>query len=399
MITDDNTMNILILSQVFPPKRGGVQTAAYNTAKFLSNYGHNVIVVTSKWADEKRKFHKMDNFLVYRFKSYNPPEIKGITQISSLRFNPIMLFKLPKIIKRHNIQLIHAQGRLFPISWLTTIMNKIVFKRPMFLNVQGRLEVGISGKIENVFDQIITKHIYQKILKKIICVSNSLKERLIKLNIKEEKIIVIPNGVDINQFKKIPNSNFFNNYLNGKRNYKKVIFVGRLDAQKGVEYLIRVIPDVIKEYNNVHFFILGNGNLENMLKRLTKELNIGEYVTFLDMIPLEKMVEFYSSADIFCLPSIHEGFPLSIAEALSIGLTIVASSTEGIPEAIIENKNGFLFPPRNIPELKKKLIKALSLNDNQIKELSQNNIKLAKNDYSWEKIVKNIINVYKENLY
>jgi len=143
---------------LFPPKRGGVQTASYNTAKFLSNFGHNVVVVTSKWANERRKFHKMDNFLVYRFKSYNPPELKGITQISSLRFNPIMLLKLPKIIRKHRIQLIHAQGRMFPISWLTTILNKLVLKRPMFLNVQGRLEVGLSGKIENIFDKIITKY-------------------------------------------------------------------------------------------------------------------------------------------------------------------------------------------------------------------------------------------------
>ena len=142
-------MNILIISQVFPPKRGGVQTAAYNTAKFLSKFGHEVVVVTSKWADERRKFHEMNGFLVYRFKSYNPPELKGITQVSSLRFNPLMLLKLPRIIRKHNIQLIHAQGRLFPISWLTAVMNKFVFKRPMFVNVQGRLEVGISGIIED----------------------------------------------------------------------------------------------------------------------------------------------------------------------------------------------------------------------------------------------------------
>jgi len=69
-------MNILIISQVFPPKRGGVQTAAYNTAKFLSKFGHKVVVVTSKWADERRKFHELNGFLVYRFKSYNPPELK-----------------------------------------------------------------------------------------------------------------------------------------------------------------------------------------------------------------------------------------------------------------------------------------------------------------------------------
>ena len=391
-------MNILIISQVFPPKRGGVQTAAYNTAKFLSKFGHNVVVVTSKWADERRKLHKMDDFLVYRFKSYNPPEIKGITQISSLRFNPIMLFKLPKLIKKHKIQLIHAQGRLFPISWLTTIMNKLVFKRPMFVNVQGRLEVGISGVIENAFDKIITKHIYQKVLKKIICVSESLKARLSNLGIKDDKLVVISNGVDISKFTKIPDAKFFDKYLDGKNNYKKVVFVGRLDAQKGVEYLIRAIPNVIKNYSKVHFFILGNGNLEKMLKRLAKELNILESITFLDMIPLDKMAEFYSSADIFCLPSIHEGFPLSIAEALSIGLVIVASATEGIPEAIIEKKNGFLTTPRDVTELTTKLIKSLTLSIDEIKEIKKNNINLAKKNYSWQKIVKEIVTLYKQNV-
>jgi len=391
-------MNILIISQVFPPKRGGVQTAAYNTAKFLSKFGHNVVVVTSKWADERRKLHKMDDFLVYRFKSYNPPEIKGITQISSLRFNPIMLFKLPKLIKKHKIQLIHAQGRLFPISWLTTIMNKLVFKRPMFVNVQGRLEVGISGVIENAFDKIITKHIYQKVLKKIICVSESLKARLSNLGIKDDKLVVISNGVDISKFTKIPDAKFFDKYLDGKNNYKKVVFVGRLDAQKGVEYLIRAIPNVIKNYTKVHFFILGNGNLEKMLKSLAKELNILESITFLDMIPLDKMAEFYSSADIFCLPSIHEGFPLSIAEALSIGLVIVASATEGIPEAIIEKKNGFLTTPRDVTELTTKLIKSLTLSIDEIKEIKKNNINLAKKNYSWQKIVKEIVTLYKQNV-
>jgi len=391
-------MNILIISQVFPPKRGGVQTAAYNTAKFLSKFGHSVVVVTSKWAEERRKFHRMDGFLVYRFKSFNPPEIKGITQISSLRFNPIMLLKLPKIIKKHKIQLIHAQGRLFPISWLTTIMNKLVFKRPMFVNVQGRLEVGISGVIENAFDKIITKHIYQKVLKKIICVSESLKARLSNLGIKDEKLVVISNGVDISKFTKIPDAKFFDKYLDGKNDYKKVVFVGRLDAQKGVEYLIRAIPNVIKNYSKVHFFILGNGNLEKMLKNLVKELKIQQYVSFIDFIPLEKMPLFYTSADIFCLPSLHEGFPLSITEALSIGLIIVASKVEGIPEAIVENKNGFLASPKNFIELSEKLVKALTLNEDKVKEIQENNIKLARNNYSWDMIVKMIINTYKESI-
>ena len=113
------------------------------------------------------------------------------------------------------------------------------------------------------------------------------------------------------------------------------------------------------------------------------------------MVPLEEMVDFYASADIFCLPSLHEGFPLSIAESLSIGLIIVASATEGIPEAIIKGKNGFLAKPGNIMDLSTKLLKTLNLQDNEVKEIQDNNIKLSRSKYSWKKIVEEIVNVYK----
>ncbi|MBD3342890.1 MAG: glycosyltransferase [Candidatus Lokiarchaeota archaeon] len=390
-------MNILIISQVFPPKRGGVQTAAYNTAKFLSKMGNSVVVLTCKWGKEQRSKHKMDGFFVYRYKQYNPPEIKGITQISSLRFMPKAIWKLPHIIKKHKIDLIHAEGRLFPISWVSAILNMLIFKRPMFVSVQGRLEVGISGVIENIFDKIITKHIYEKNLKKIICVSDSLKKRLISLGIKEEILKTIPNGVDISEFYRRKDSRFLDKYLNGRNDFKRVIFVGRLDYQKGVEYLIRAIPMVVAEYQEVHFFILGNGNLEIMLKNLVNDLHIQDYVTFLNFIPLEKMPDFYSSADIFCLPSIHEGFPLSIAESLSVGLIIVASKTEGIPEAISENKNGFLVNPRDYKHLSSKLVKALTLDDSEINKISNKNIRLSRKRYSWEKIIKNIYQTYFES--
>ena len=386
-------MNILIISHVFPPKHGGVQTAAYNTAKTLAKFGHNVVVLTSKWGEEQRKVHKMDNFLVYRFRSFNPPEISGITQVSSLRFMPVALFKIPKIVRKHKIQIIHIEGRLFPISFLSATLNLLALKRPSFVSVQGRLEVGITGIIEDIFDNLITKFLYQK-LNRIICVSKSLKDRLLKFDISSEKLTVIPNGVDIEQFSKINNPDLLNKYLKNKEDFKKVIFVGRLDVQKGVEYLIKAIPKVVQSYPKVHFFILGNGNLENHLKELVIELNIKSYVTFLDFIPLEKMPIFYSSADIFCLPSIHEGFPLSIAEALSIGLIIVASSTEGIPEAITENENGFLVEPRNIGQLSQKLIKALNLNDKKIQEIQKNNKDLARSNYSWDTLVKRIEGIY-----
>lgn len=387
-------MNILLISNFFPPHKGGVETATYYTAKNLTERGHKVIVLTSKSGIEKYEIKEDIPFQVLRYKAFSLPEIRGLTQSSSLGIIPKAIFDLPKIIKKYNIQIIHLEGRFFPISWISAFLNLIIFKRPMFLTVQGRLEIGITNYIENLFDQIITKLLYRNI-RKIICVSKSLEERLIRYGINEKRLFVIPNGVDISFFSPKKQSDFLNNCLKKeKKNFKKVLFVGRLDPQKGVKYLVKAIPKVIEKYDKVHFFILGNGNMEKELKNLSKSLDIEEFITFIDMIPLKKMPEVYSSADIFCLPSIHEGFPLSLAEALSMGLIIVASKTEGIPDAIEEHKNGFLVQKRNVNQLSFKLLKSLNLEEGLAKEIKHNNRDLAKKKFSWKIITKKIETLY-----
>ncbi len=388
-------MNILLISHFFPPHKGGVETATYNTAKTLARFGHKVYVMTSKYQKSDPRVVKTERFWVYRFHSFNIPEIRFFPQISSFGITPMAMIKLPILVKKLNIQVIHIEGRLFPISVFSALMNILVFKRPMILTVQGRLQVGLSAIFENIFDILITKTIYKK-LKKIICVSKSLKDRFLKLGIKPNKLTVIPNGVNTTFFVHNNSLKFLDNYIEGKKDYKKVIFVGRLDKQKGVEYLIRAIPLVLSNYKKVHFFILGNGILEKKLKGLAASLNLQSHITFLNMVPWKKMPRIYSSADIFCLPSIHEGFPLTIAEALSMGLVIVASDTEGIPDAIKENKNGFLVELKNTNQLAEKLIIALNLKTSKIQEIQKNNVKLARDKYSWENITNQIIKVYKE---
>ena len=389
-------MNILLISHFFPPHKGGIETATYNIAKKLTEKGHEVIVITSKVFRTQINYEKVEGFHIYRYKSFNLAELRGFPQSSSLGFPLKAIIKLKSIIRKHEIQIIHVEGRFFPISFISAFLNILIFKKKMYISIQGRLKFGLTGLIENIFDKTITRYIYSK-LSKILCVSLSLKRRLIKFRIHDQNLMIIPNGVDIDKFRSIGKGSYLDKYLKNSIDYKKVVFVGRLDLQKGVEYLIRAIPNVINNFTNVHFFILGNGRLEGNLKILAKSIAIEKYVTFIDLIPLEDMPKFYSAADIFCLPSIHEGFPLSIVEALSIGLIIVASNTGGIPEAIIENENGFLFKPTNIKQLSVKLLKALNLSQDEIVQIQKNNIQKACRTYSWEKIVDKIIKIYIES--
>jgi len=387
-------MNILLISHFFPPHKGGIETATYNIAKKLTEKGHEVIIITSKVFKTQINYEKVEGFHIYQYKSINLVELRGFPQSSSLGFPLKAIIKLKKIISKHEIQIIHVMGRFFPISFISAFLNILIFKKKMYISIQGRLKFGLTGLIENIFDTIVTRFIYSK-LSRVICVSKPLKRRLIKYRVPPHTLITIPNGVDIDKFTK-KKSAYLNKFLEDENENKKVIFVGRLDLQKGVEYLLRSIPNVIANFPKVSFFILGNGRLEDYLKKLVKFLSIEDHVIFLNMIPIEEMPGFYSSADILCLPSIHEGFPLSIVEALSIGLIIIASKTGGIPEVIKEDENGYLFEPKNIKELSLKLLKALNLSHSKIVQIQENNIKKARNKYSWNTIVNEIIKIYQE---
>ena len=127
-------MNILLISHFFLPHKGGVETAVYNTAKQLIRFGHKVIIITSKLEEESRDLHIVEDIVIYRFKSFNIPELKSIPQISSFGIMPKALLKLSKIIKNYRIHVIHAEGRFFPISFLTAILNNIIFKKPMIIS-------------------------------------------------------------------------------------------------------------------------------------------------------------------------------------------------------------------------------------------------------------------------
>ena len=387
-------MNILIISSFFPPHKGGIETAAYNTAIKLVEFGHNIVVLTGTWANANYKCKRIKNVLVYRLKTFFPPEIKFLPQSSSFGIMPSAIIRINQIIKKHKIQLIHIIGRFYPISILAAIQNLLFFKIPMVISIQARLDPGIMRALEHIFDRIVTRFLYNH-MSKIICVSKSLKKRLENFNINKNKLVTIPNGVDTLLFSNHHSSSQLDKYISQKADCKKIFFAGRLSIQKGVKYLLKAIPIVVNDYENVHFFILGNGSLEYKLKKLADDLNINSYVTFLDMIPLDKMPDYYSSTDIFCLPSIHEGFPLTIAEALSSGLIIVASATEGIPEAITEYENGFLAEPGDFRILAQKLILALNLDKEKISNIRKNNMLLATLEYSWDSIIKKTECVYK----
>ncbi len=166
------------------------------------------------------------------------------------------------------------------------------------------------------------------------------------LHIPSKKIVVIYNGIPHISFKKTER----------KRDKHQPIIgtVARLVKQKGLEYLIEAIPVIKNEYKNLLVLIVGSGSEEKHLKDLVKGFNLEQTVNFLGYV--DNPFEIISSFDIFLLPSLWEGFPYVLLEAMYLKKPIIATNIFGINEVIEHNRSGILVKPRSAESISKAVL-------------------------------------------
>lgn len=208
---------------------------------------------------------------------------------------------------------------------------------------------------QDIKRKIIRKIALAAIADKIITVSMNLKKRLInELNIKSEKIVHIPNGVNINKF-----DNEGREYARQKFGFKQDSFiigiVARLDPIKNHRTLIYAFKKVVHNHPRINLIIVGDGTLGNELKHLVSQLGILNEVVF--MGERNDVSEILKTFDIFVLPSLSEGMSNTILEAMATGLPVIASDVGGNSELVANEKTGFLFQKQDIQGLKEKIEK------------------------------------------
>jgi glycosyltransferase involved in cell wall biosynthesis len=123
--------------------------------------------------------------------------------------------------------------------------------------------------------------------------------------------------------------------------------VGRLTTIKGIEYLLRAVALLINErgLKPMQVAVIGGGPLQKALEELSAELSINEHVRFLG--ERQDVPNLLRLLDVFVMPSLHEGIPMALLEAMRAGCPIVASAVGGIPEVIRDGKDGMLVPPQD----------------------------------------------------
>lgn len=352
----------------FPPNwLSGTELSTYNIAKYMGKT-HDVSVVTSY--DEGMPLQSsIDGFEVYRI------------PISKIRFLGFLIFwfKMFLTIKKIKPDIIQTQGITMTVP---AVLAKKILGIPYIISGRG-CDVYKSWPFKETISKLGFKNTDTS-----VALTGDMKKAMQKFSNKRVK--VVPNGIDTKKFN-------FDKYESREKlgldhDKKIVLFVGRLEPVKGLKYLIEAI-NILKDTKNLELIIIGNGNEKNNLEVLVKDLKLnGENVTFTGKISNEKIPEYMAAADVFVLPSLSEGFPVVILEAMATGLPIVTTKVKGLPEIVEDNINGLLVPPQNPEELADKI--NLLLNDENLrKKISILNKEKSKS-YSWENVALTLEKLY-----
>ncbi|MEX2681003.1 MAG: glycosyltransferase family 4 protein [Candidatus Sigynarchaeota archaeon] len=183
----------------------------------------------------------------------------------------------------------------------------------------------------------------------IIAISRELKLRILKESriLDQKRVIFLPNGVDGTKFfpQKAP-----------RKGSSTILCIGRIIEQKGFQVVISAVASLKHKFPAIKLAIIGEGEYLPSLKQLVSRLKLDDIVSFIGVVPEEKLNEYYNSADILIVPSLRiEGLPFTILEGMACQLPIIASRIGGIPTAIIDNVNGILIPPNNVSIMEQKI--------------------------------------------
>ena len=222
-------------------------------------------------------------------------------------------------------------------------------------------EMGFEGKLVTMFHgygirlgEKKGKNFYSRLFKEsdcILAISDYNKKKLVEFGANPKKMLFHPVGIDIGKFPfkwKAPSR---------KPNTSIILSVGRLVEEKGFEYGIRAVGELVKRNpgTGIEYRIVGGGKLESRLRKLVKELGLEKVVRFLGPMNQEEVSREMQKAHIFMLPSTAESLPVVLMEAQCTGLPIVATSVGSIAEEVADSKSGFLVAAENAGALEEKL--------------------------------------------
>lgn len=237
-----------------------------------------------------------------------------------------------------------------------------------------------------------------RIAEEVLCISESLKEYLVAKGIDEDKITVVPNGVDT---KNMAPSAADRSIVEKYELEDSIVlgFIGSITVYEGIEFIlgaVKSINDSGKLDRRLKFLVVGEGQYLPQLQTLVAELDIRDDVIFTGKIPHEQVSKFYSVIDITPFPRTRELVcqlvtPIKTYEAMAMAKKVIVSDVAALKEMVIDGENGTYFEAENVNELEKAIIE-ISSNE----EIGIHAREWVELNRDWEVLLKTIIGIYKQ---
>ena len=235
---------------------------------------------------------------------------------------------------------------------------------------------------------------------RLVAVSDNIARALVRLyGIDTSKVVVVRNGVDTSLFRPTPKANA--KRAIGLGDERIVLFVGRLSAIKGIEYLIRAAQVILDEFDNVTFLLAGGVptfmkrgqvDVHGMLAGLQKGSN-KKRVRLLGPVPNNLLPAYYAAADVVVAPSLFEAAPKVILEAMACGAPVVATDVGGVPEVMSNGFNGLIIPPADSNSLSSAI--SLLLRDESLRsKLGRNAVETVSEHFTWRQTAVKLREMY-----
>ncbi|MEM4589043.1 MAG: glycosyltransferase family 4 protein [Thermoplasmata archaeon] len=368
-------MKILIVTPYFPPRRGGVENYTYNISKRLAEKGHEVTVLsTGNTAEET-----CDDFEVIR--------IKNKVSISNTPLNMSLAFKLSKILKKEDFDVVNAHMPVPFYADMTAITSKWNNIRFVLTYHNDVIKDGFL-KILSAFYNKSLLQLTLRLSDKIITPSPYVYNESHIIKKFSDKTVLIPPGVDPNFYK--PGRSHIKKKYNLPQNSKVILFIGTMNrghAHKGVDILLRAFSKI--KSNEVRLVLAGGGNRIPEYKRLARSLGIANKTIFTGFIDEKSLISLYRGSYMLVLPTLTaaEGFGMVLIEANACGKPVIGSKVGGIKYVIKDGKTGLLVPPGD-PEALTKAIEKLLEDEELAKKMGSNGRKMVKENYTWDRVAK-----------
>jgi len=254
-----------------------------------------------------------------------------------------------------------------------------------------------SDILINFNNKYLYKYLTQDALKRadlITCDAEHMRNSMIELGTKPDKIHFINFGVDIQKFKPAPKNDKLMRKLNIS-NSPTIISVRRLEPLYDIGTLIKSMAIVLKEIPEVKLVLLGEGPQELELKRLSRSLGIANAVIFAGSVPEDVVPQYLTSADICVSTALSDAGPGGIIEAMACELPVITTDFGDNKKWVEDAVNGFIFPPKNYEALGSKIIYLLK-HDSVRKEFGQISRPIIEERNNWEKEMGKMDELYKK---